>query len=49
MGRKIKTLRSKNGGNCTSKDFNYFMCRCWDNEGVDCFLQPTIEQGGRKK
>jgi transposase InsO family protein len=48
-GKKIKVLRSDNGGEYTSRDFSDFCKEERDQEGVDYSLQPTIERGCREE
>jgi hypothetical protein len=44
-GRKIKVLRSDNGGEYTSKCLQGVLCRFRDQEGVDSSVQPSAEWG----
>jgi transposase InsO family protein len=44
-GKKIKVLRSDNGGEYTSNDFRYFCKEVGDQEGVGSAFQPTAEWG----
>ena len=47
--KKIKTLRSDNGGEYTSKEFGAFLQRCRNQEGANHSLQSSAEWGCRKK
>ena len=47
--KKIKTLRSDNGGEYTSKEFDAILQRCRDKEGTNYSLQSPIEWGSGKK
>ena len=47
--KKINTLGSDNGGEYTSKEFEAFCKRCWNQEGTNYSLQSSIEWGCRKK
>jgi hypothetical protein len=48
-GKKIKVLRSDNGGEYISKEFDTFCREARDQEGADSALQPTTKWGCRKE
>jgi hypothetical protein len=48
-GKKIKVLRSDNGGEYTSKDFDAFCREAGIKRELDSALQPTTKWGCREE